>query len=190
MLRSSPPPGITAQRITARRNSKWPLPGTDGLSPAEPPGCLLSPGGVSSRFRSRTSTPRAGRSWFRPSREPRWILSATSIAAADCTNVATVLSELAAQIDPYRLVMAAEVAPIPWVQRLGYLLERVGAADRAALLKAHVQQNAYGTIPLLPAAPQARRRRRPPGLDLQRARGRLPHGPARRRVAQGAARHV
>ena len=31
------------------------------------------------------------------------------------------------------------------------------------------------------AAPQARRRLRPPDLDIQRARGRLPHGPARRR---------
>ena len=30
------------------------------------------------------------------------------------------------------------------------------------------------------AAPPARRRRRPPSLDRQRARGRLPHGPARR----------
>ena len=33
------------------------------------------------------------------------------------------------------------------------------------------------------AAQQARRRRRPPSLDIQRARGRLPHGPARRSVA-------
>ena len=68
-------------------------------------------------------------------------------------QIATVLSELAEQIDPHRLVTAAAVAPIPWAQRLGYLLERVGAADKAALLKAHVQQKAYGTIPLLPAAP-------------------------------------
>ena len=68
-------------------------------------------------------------------------------------QVATVLSELAEQIDPYRLVTAAEIAPIPWVQRLGYLLERVGAGDKAVLLKAHVQQQARGTIPLLPAAP-------------------------------------
>lgn len=67
-------------------------------------------------------------------------------------QVATVLSELAEQIDPYRLVAAADAAPIPWAQRLGYLLERVGAADKAALLKDHVQQKAYGTIPLLPAA--------------------------------------
>ena len=33
------------------------------------------------------------------------------------------------------------------------------------------------------AAQQARRRRRPPGLDIQRARGWLPHGPARRGLA-------
>lgn len=68
-------------------------------------------------------------------------------------QVVTVLSELAEQIDPYRLVTAAEIAPIPWAQRLGYFLERVGAADKTALLKAYVQQKAHGATPLLPAAP-------------------------------------
>jgi len=41
--------------------------------------------------------------------------------------VATVLSELAERLDPKKLVKAAETAPLPWAQRLGYLLERVGA---------------------------------------------------------------
>lgn len=70
-------------------------------------------------------------------------------------QVATVLSELAEQIDPRQLVTAAEVAPIPWAQRLGYLLERVGAADKAIPLKAHVQQKARSTMPLLPATSSA-----------------------------------
>lgn len=68
-------------------------------------------------------------------------------------QVVTVLSELAEQIDPYRLVTAAKIAPIPWAQRLGYFLERVGAADKAVLLKAYVQQKAHDAIPLLPAVP-------------------------------------
>ena len=70
-------------------------------------------------------------------------------------QVATVLSELAEQIDPRQLVTAAEVAPIPWAQRLGYLLERVGAADKAIPLKAHVQQKARSTMPLVPATSAA-----------------------------------
>ena len=68
-------------------------------------------------------------------------------------QVVTVLSELAEQIDPYRLVTAAKIAPIPWAQRLGYFLECVGAADKAVLLKAYIQQKAPGAIPLLPAVP-------------------------------------
>lgn len=68
-------------------------------------------------------------------------------------QVATVLSELAEQIDPERLVAAARTAPIPWAQRLGYLLEFVEAADKAGLLKAYVQQHARDATPLLPSAP-------------------------------------
>ena len=46
-------------------------------------------------------------------------------------NVATVLSELAERLDPKRLVAVAEVeADVAAAQRLGFLLERVGAADR------------------------------------------------------------
>jgi predicted transcriptional regulator of viral defense system len=42
-------------------------------------------------------------------------------------NVATVLAELAEQIDAAKLVDAAQTAPLPWAQRLGYLLDHVGA---------------------------------------------------------------
>ena len=41
-------------------------------------------------------------------------------------QVATVLSELAEQIAPAKLAMAAETAPIPWVQRRGYLMDILG----------------------------------------------------------------
>ena len=67
-------------------------------------------------------------------------------------NVATVLSELAEHLDPERLLAAARTAPVPWVQRLGYLLELLGAAERVTPLKAHVQRNARQIATLLPAA--------------------------------------
>ena len=72
--------------------------------------------------------------------------------AGGLDHVATVLSELAEQIDPRRLVVAAQTAPIPWAQRLGYLLERVGAEDKTVPLKAYLRQKARDAAPLLPAA--------------------------------------
>jgi len=39
-------------------------------------------------------------------------------------NVASVLSELVEAVDPKKLVAAAALCPIAWVQRLGYLLGR------------------------------------------------------------------
>jgi predicted transcriptional regulator of viral defense system len=67
--------------------------------------------------------------------------------------VATVLSELAERIDPEKLSAAAATAPVPWAQRLGYLLERVGAADKASGLKPYVRVHAHESTPLLPGAP-------------------------------------
>ena len=63
------------------------------------------------------------------------------------------LAELAERIDPDLLAAAARTAPVPWAQRLGYLLELVGAADRAMPLKAHVRRCAHDTTPLLLASP-------------------------------------
>lgn len=71
--------------------------------------------------------------------------------AGGLDNVATVLSELAEHLDPERLLAAARTAPVPWAQRLGYLLELLGAAERAAPLKAHVQRNVRQIATLLPA---------------------------------------
>ena len=73
--------------------------------------------------------------------------------AGGLDQVATILSELSEQIDPQRLVEAAKTAPVPWAQRLGYLLELVGAAEKAAPLKAYVRDKARDATPLLPAAP-------------------------------------
>ncbi len=65
-------------------------------------------------------------------------------------QVATILHELAEQIDPQRLVAVAPSAPITWVQRLGYLLEHDGAWERVSHLKDYVKTRARQTVPLLP----------------------------------------
>jgi predicted transcriptional regulator of viral defense system len=65
-------------------------------------------------------------------------------------QVATILSELADGIDPEKLLAAAKTAPITWTQRLGYLLEQVGAGEKAARLKQHVKDAARQAVPLLP----------------------------------------
>lgn len=70
--------------------------------------------------------------------------------AGGLDQVATVLYELAEQIDPQKLVAAAYSAPMTWSQRLGYLLEQVGEHERVSLLKEHVKTRARQTISLLP----------------------------------------
>jgi len=62
--------------------------------------------------------------------------------AGGLDQVATILSELSERLDPEKLVSAAGSAPLPWAQRLGYLLERVGAQGKAAPLKAYVRARA------------------------------------------------
>jgi predicted transcriptional regulator of viral defense system len=70
--------------------------------------------------------------------------------AGGIDNVATLLSELAERIDPDRLVKAAQLAPMPIAQRLGYLLERVEAGDKAEALQAYVAAHARTATPLVP----------------------------------------
>jgi predicted transcriptional regulator of viral defense system len=79
--------------------------------------------------------------------------------AGGLNQVATVLAELSERIDPEKLRAAAKTAPVPWAQRLGYLLERVGARDKTAPLKAYVREHARQSTPLMPEAPRARARR-------------------------------
>lgn len=55
-------------------------------------------------------------------------------------GAATVLSELAEQIDSSRLVAAAAIAPLPWAQRLGYLLELLGFEERVDRLAEFVRE--------------------------------------------------
>lgn len=67
-------------------------------------------------------------------------------------QVATVLAELAENLDAGKLVAAAQMAPIPWAQRLGYLLEMVDALEITAPLKSYVRAHARQTASLLPMA--------------------------------------
>lgn len=74
--------------------------------------------------------------------------------AGGLNQVATVIAELSERLDPAKLVAVAPTAPPPWAQRLGLLLERVGAAEKAAPLKAWVRAHARDFAVLLPEAPR------------------------------------
>ena len=67
-------------------------------------------------------------------------------------NVATVLSELVEVLDPEKLVTVAELSPITWVQRLGYLLETVGSEEIWQPLAGYVNAKNPVRSPLLPSA--------------------------------------
>ena len=70
--------------------------------------------------------------------------------AGGMDQVATLLTELAERMDPHKLLAAAEIAPVTWAQRLGYLLESVDAGNLVAPLKDYVRSNAERTVLLLP----------------------------------------
>ena len=65
-------------------------------------------------------------------------------------NVAAVLAELAEKLDAERLGAVAPLSPIPWAQRLGYLLDRVEQPSRAELLASFVARHATETASLIP----------------------------------------
>ena len=65
-------------------------------------------------------------------------------------QAATVIAELAERIHPERLATATRTAPVSWAQRLGYLLELVGAADKASSLERDVRRRARDTVLLVP----------------------------------------
>lgn len=66
--------------------------------------------------------------------------------------VATILVELAEKLDPKRLADLAPMMPLPWVQRLGYLLEFIDEAPKAVLLKRYVRTNAKEVTALEPSS--------------------------------------
>lgn len=64
------------------------------------------------------------------------------------SNVATVLGELAERLRPDRLLQESVHSPLPWLQRLGFLLERVGAVELSEALSARVRAEADAYVPL------------------------------------------
>lgn len=72
--------------------------------------------------------------------------------AGGLDHVTTVLSELQESMKPENLRHLAETQKnLPWKQRLGYILELIGAIELANVLKDHLkQQKRFDYIPLLP----------------------------------------
>ena len=74
--------------------------------------------------------------------------------AGGVDRVAGMLSELSQRLDPGLLADAARSASVPWAQRLGFLLEFVGAGDRCGPLNDHVRQRARNYSKLVPSTPK------------------------------------
>lgn len=64
-------------------------------------------------------------------------------------NVASILAELAEVVENAKLLDAASLCSVAWVQRLGYMLEEVGHAEPASVLADYVQEHATVVVPLL-----------------------------------------
>ncbi len=80
--------------------------------------------------------------------------------AGGLDHIATVLAELAEKIDPAKLAAAAAAVPLPWVQRLGYLLELTDAPEKAEALRDYVRREAKESTLLLPGASAEGKRRK------------------------------
>jgi len=68
-------------------------------------------------------------------------------------NVATVVAELAEELEPDALVHVARMSPVPWGQRLGFLLDLAGYARLTGTLAQHVDRVAREYVPLRPGKP-------------------------------------
>jgi predicted transcriptional regulator of viral defense system len=71
-------------------------------------------------------------------------------------NVSTVLADLAEALDVSKLLKAARLSPIAWVQRLGYLLEATEHGQIAEALVDYVRKRAIFVAPLVRNKPTAR----------------------------------
>jgi predicted transcriptional regulator of viral defense system len=68
-------------------------------------------------------------------------------------NAATVLAEMAERLDGRALVAIAPLVGLPDVQRLGYLLDAIGAGDLAGPLARWLQKRRPRAVPLRPGEP-------------------------------------
>jgi len=73
--------------------------------------------------------------------------------AAGLDNVATILAELAELLDGEELIRLAALSPIAWAQRLGYLLDLVGAQKKTAKLAKYISEKNPEPTPLAPSRP-------------------------------------
>jgi predicted transcriptional regulator of viral defense system len=73
--------------------------------------------------------------------------------AGGLDNSATVLAELAEALDTKMLASIAELSPVAWSQRLGYLLELIGEAGLAEGLADFIDTRNPVTVPLSPSQP-------------------------------------
>jgi predicted transcriptional regulator of viral defense system len=74
--------------------------------------------------------------------------------AGGLDNVADILTELSASLEPQKLLAAVQlVADVPNAKRLGYLLDRVGARRLAKPLHDWLSQQSPRLVPLNPAGP-------------------------------------
>jgi len=71
---------------------------------------------------------------------------------AGLDNVATVLAELAENIDSERLIKVAGYSPVAWVQRLGYLFDLLEEHDKADVLADYLKNRHHMPTPLMPGA--------------------------------------
>lgn len=74
--------------------------------------------------------------------------------AGGIDTVATVIMELAEIVNAGLLAEEALKSPLAWSQRLGFLLERVGAGNIAEALFPHVEQHARRVAPLDASLPR------------------------------------
>lgn len=70
--------------------------------------------------------------------------------AGGLDNVATILSELAVKLESGKLALAARDIPMPWAQRLGYLLSYLGHSAKAIRLKELITNENPQVVSLLP----------------------------------------
>jgi len=80
-------------------------------------------------------------------------------AAGGFSNIATILSELQEKVDVREFLEEANRAPLPWAQRLGYVLDRVGAESLAVPLLAQVAPRIRDYVPLRARKPARRGQR-------------------------------
>jgi predicted transcriptional regulator of viral defense system len=73
--------------------------------------------------------------------------------AGGLDNAATVLVELAETLDAGKLAAIAELSPVAWSQRLGYLLELISESELAEGLAKFVDGKNPVTVPLSPSQP-------------------------------------